>query len=56
LPAFENNSVPKAEELEKNRPLITFPDNFEIGISTNEFGLNITEKIYYDKADKKFRV
>lgn len=34
-------------ELEAKRPVIKFPDNFEISISTNELGLNITEIIYY---------
>jgi hypothetical protein len=28
------------------------PDKFEVGISTNDPGLNITETIYFDKVDK----
>ena len=35
------------EQLEATRPKIVFPDNFHIGISTNDPGLNLTEVIYY---------
>lgn len=37
------------------RPTIKWPDSFQIGISTNEYGLNLTEIIYYDKKNKKIR-
>ena len=30
-----------------NRPALSFPDAFEIGISTNDPGLNVTELIYF---------
>ena len=35
------------EESDLVRPQFTFPESFEIGISTNDPGLNITEIIYY---------
>ena len=38
------------------RPQMKFPDSFEIGVSTNDFGLNITEIIYFDKDSKKLRL
>jgi len=38
------------------RPKIKFPDSFQMGISTNEAALNITEVIYYDKTSKKIRM
>lgn len=38
------------------RPTITWPKNFEISISTNEFGLNITEKVYFDNQSQKLRL
>lgn len=41
--------------LEKDRPQITFPSSFQIGISTNDPGLNVTEVLYYDKNAKKIR-
>jgi hypothetical protein len=37
------------------RPNIKWPDSFKLGISTNEYGLNLTEIIYYDKKNKKMR-
>jgi len=36
--------------------MIKFPDNFEISISTNDMGLNLTEVIYYDKPKQKLRI
>jgi hypothetical protein len=33
-----------------------FPDKFEVGISTNDPGLNITEIIYFDKNEKRLRM
>jgi hypothetical protein len=42
--------------MNQNRPKVTFPDSFEIGISTNDFGLNITEIAYFDKDSKKLRI
>lgn len=36
--------------------MISWPDNFEISISTNEFGLNVTEKVYFDKQSQKLRL
>ena len=39
----------------ENRPKIKFPNSFQIGISTNDPGLNITEIIYYDMKNKKIR-
>jgi len=38
------------------RPSLEFPDSFEIGMSTNDPGLNITEVIYYDNKAKKLRM
>lgn len=49
LQTFDAEESDKKYELNKNRPIITWPDNFEISISTNEFGLNVTEKVYFDK-------
>lgn len=39
-----------------NGPKVRFPDSFEIGMSTNDPGLNVTEVIYYDKNEKKIRL
>jgi len=36
--------------------MITWPDNFEISISTNEFGLNVTERVYFDKQSQIVRL
>lgn len=36
-------------------PEIKWPNSFQIGISTNEYGLNLTEILYYDKLNKKMR-
>ena len=47
-----------AEQIADNemlRPDIKWPNSFQIGISTNEPGLNITEIIYYDQVAKKIR-
>jgi len=52
---FDEDSVPKPD-LEAKRPKIKWADNFEISISTNEFGLNITEKLYFDKKNNKLRL
>uniref|UniRef100_A0A7S3CLT1 Uncharacterized protein n=1 Tax=Strombidium rassoulzadegani TaxID=1082188 RepID=A0A7S3CLT1_9SPIT len=38
------------------RPMITFPESFEMSISTNEYGLNMTEHVYYDKKAQKIRI
>lgn len=38
------------------RPIFKFPESFEIGISTNDFGLNITEIIYFDKDSQMLRM
>lgn len=38
------------------RPRVEFPDSFEVSISTDEYGLNVTEHIYYDKPNKKIRL
>jgi hypothetical protein len=39
-----------------NRPKLEFPSSFEMALSTDELGLNVTEKIYYDRANKKMRI
>jgi hypothetical protein len=31
------------------RPKIEFPESFELGISSDDFGLNVTETIYFDQ-------
>lgn len=41
--------------MQEKRPKIKWPNSFQIGISTNEPGLNITEIIYYDQTNKKIR-
>ena len=38
------------------RPIFKFPESFEIGISTNDFGLNITEIFYFDKESSRLRM
>lgn len=48
-------SFASAFTLEQKRPMIKFPDSFQIGISTNDPGLNITEIIYYDQKQLKIR-
>jgi hypothetical protein len=55
LQTFDDESD-KKYELNKNRPIITWPDNFEISISTNEFGLNVTETVFFDKQTQKLRL
>ena len=35
--------------------MIKWPNSFQIGISTNDPGLNVTEVLYYDKKNKKLR-
>lgn len=42
--------------LEESRPKITFPDTFEIVVSTNDPGLNLTEIVYYDHKNSKIRM
>jgi len=38
------------------RPVLEFPDTFELSISSNDPGLNITEEIYFDKIEKRLRM
>lgn len=38
------------------RPTMDFPEKFEVGMSTNDPGLNITEVIYFDKKEKRIRL
>ena len=37
-------------------PQISWPSSFEIALSTNDPGLNITELIFFDKEAKKLRI
>ena len=43
-------------QLNAMRPVIEFPDTFEISISTNDPGLNITEQVFFDKSVKRLRM
>lgn len=44
------------EALEANRPFIGFPESFEIQITTNDYALNLTELVYYDKPAERLRI
>jgi hypothetical protein len=50
------SSDPVQNSLNLLRPVMDFPDKFEVAISTNDPGLNITEVIYFDKNDKRLRM
>lgn len=43
-------SDPVQDSLNMIRPTLEFPDTFELSISSNDPGLNITEVIYFDKS------
>jgi len=45
----------ETEGLNKDRPVIKFPDSFKMAISTNDPGLNFTEVLYYDGKAGKIR-
>ena len=49
-------SDPIQDSLNLLRPIFKFPESFEIGISTNDFGLNVTEIIYFDKESQRLRM
>ena len=54
---FENDQARKSPEFyELIRPKIQFPDSFEMSISSDDYGFNVTEHIYYDKKSKKIRI
>lgn len=36
--------------------MFDFPNSFEVGISSNDPGFNLTEIIYYDRPAKKLRM
>jgi len=40
-------SFTQDDEEVHDRPALEFPDSFEIGMSTNDPGLNVTEVIYF---------
>ena len=41
---------PGQDALNAIRPTLEFPDTFEVSISSNDPGLNVTEVIYFDKS------
>jgi len=45
-----SESDPVQDSLNAIRPVLEFPDTFEVSISSNDPGLNITEVIYFDKS------
>lgn len=47
LDSDDARSEKALEELEEQRPTISFPNSFKIGLSTNDPGLNLTEVVYY---------
>jgi hypothetical protein len=49
------NDETDTKDIFQERPKIVWPSSFQVGISTNEEGLNITEIIYFDSATKKIR-
>lgn len=53
---YHNLSEAQKEALEANRPQIQFPDSFEIQITTNDYALNLTELVYYDKPAERIRI
>jgi hypothetical protein len=55
-PGDSSDLEKKDQYYELIRPDIEFPESFEVSISTDEYGLNITEHIYYDKVAKKVRI
>ena len=50
------DSDPVQDSLNEIRPILDFPDAFELSISSNDPGLNITEVIYFDKNQKRLRM
>ena len=53
---FDETNQSKQDFLEATRPVFDFPASFEVGISSNDPGLNVTEIIYYDRPAKKIRM
>lgn len=51
-----SESDPVQDSLNAIRPVLEFPDTFEVSISSNDPGLNITEVIYFDKSQKRLRM
>lgn len=56
LDSDDARSEKALEELEEQRPTISFPNSFKIGLSTNDPGLNLTEVVYYDSNAGKLRM
>ena len=44
---YNGLSEAQKEALEANRPMITFPESFQIQITTNDYALNLTELVYF---------
>ena len=44
---YNNLNDAQKEALETIRPLITFPESFQIQITTNAYPLNLTELVYF---------
>lgn len=55
-PETKKQEDKKQEYLELLRPKIEFPESFEFSISTDDYGLNVTELVYFDKKAKKIRI
>ena len=53
---YESLTDAQKEALEAGRPLIQFPDSFQIQITTNDYALNLTELVYFDKPAERVRI
>lgn len=53
---YESLTDAQKEALEASRPMIQFPDSFQIQITTNDYALNLTELVYFDKPSQRMRI
>lgn len=44
------------KRLEAARPIIEIPDSFQIKMTTNDYALNLTELVYFDKPSGRIRL
>lgn len=54
--SYDSLSDAQKQALEASRPMIQFPDSFQIQITTNDYALNLTELVYFDKANERVRI
>lgn len=42
--------------MQAKRPKLKFPESFQMSITTNDYALNLTELLYYDKQAERIRI